>query len=109
MRRLASLALLLPPLLIFLVFFIGPLLYLFYVSLHAPSQSELYGAGPTLANYAALVADPFYLRIVQRTLATTAEILFLALVIGYAAAFTIARMTPRWRLLSLVLLLFPLM
>lgn len=109
MRRFSALALLLPPLLIFVVFFIGPLVYLAYVSLHEPSQTELYGAGPTLSNYMVLLTDPFYFRIIQRTLATTAEILFLALIIGYAAAFTIARLAPRWRLYCLVLLLFPLM
>ncbi|HZS84103.1 MAG TPA: ABC transporter permease [Stellaceae bacterium] len=109
MRKLAGLALLLPPLLVFLGFFVGPLLYLFYVSLHASSQSELYGAGFTAANYAAILTDPFYRRILERTLATTLEILGLSLVIGYAAAFTIAGLPPRRRLFCLVLLLFPLM
>jgi len=33
----------------------------------------------------------------------------LALIVGYAAAFTIARLSPRWRMICLVLLLFPLM
>jgi putative spermidine/putrescine transport system permease protein len=109
MRKIASLALLLPPFGLFLVFFLGPLLYLFYVSLHAPSQSELYAAGLTTTNYAAILADPFYFRIIKRTLATTLEILGLALAIGYAAAFTIAGLPPRRRLLCLALLLFPLM
>jgi putative spermidine/putrescine transport system permease protein len=109
MRRLSSLALLLPPVAVFVVFFLCPLVYLFYVSLHPASQSELYGPGATLSNYTALLADPFYFRIIQRTLETTAEILLLALVIGYAAAFTIARLSSRWRMLCLVLLLFPLM
>jgi putative spermidine/putrescine transport system permease protein len=109
MRRLAGLALLLPPLLVFLVFFVCPLVYLFYVSLHDASQSELYGTTVSLASYAAILRDPFYATIILRTLKTAAIILGLTLVLGYAAAFTIARMTPRWRILCLVLLLFPLM
>ena len=109
MRRLAALALLLPPLIVFVVFFICPLVYLFYVSLHEASQSELFGASISLASYAAIFSDPFYATIILRTLKTAAIILGLALVIGYAAAFTIARMAPRWRIVCLVLLLFPLM
>src|SRR5713101_1387211 len=109
MRRLAALALLLPPLIVFVVFFICPLVYLFYVSLHEASQSELFGASISLASYAAIFSDPFYATIILRTLKTAAIILGLALVIGYAAAFTIARMAPRWRIVYLVLLLFPLM
>jgi putative spermidine/putrescine transport system permease protein len=109
MRRLAGLALLLPPLLVFLIFFVAPLIYLFYVSLHEPSQTELYGATISVASYTAVLRDPFYATIILRTLKTAAIILGLALVIGYVAAFTIARLAPRWRILCLVLLLFPLM
>ena len=110
MKRLATFALLLlPPLLVFVVFFICPLVYLFYVSLHEASQSELYGTTISVATYAAILGDPFYATIIGRTLKTAAIILGLSLVIGYAAAFTIARMAPRWRILCLVLLLFPLM
>src|SRR5258708_4984875 len=109
MKRLAVLALLLPPLLVFVVFFICPLVYLFHVSLHEASQSELYGATISLATYRAIFDDPFYATIILRTLKTAAIILGFALVIGYVAAVTIARMAPRWRIICLVLLLFPLM
>jgi putative spermidine/putrescine transport system permease protein len=109
MIRLLGAALLVPPLLVFLVFFVSPLLYLFYVSLHEASQTELFGATISAASYAAVLSDPFYATIILRTLRTAAIILGFALVIGYAAAFTIARMAPRWRILCLVLMLFPLM
>src|SRR5260370_737185 len=68
MRRLAALALLLPPLIVFVVFFICPLVYLFYVSLHEASQSELFGASISLASYAAIFSDPFYATIILRRL-----------------------------------------
>jgi putative spermidine/putrescine transport system permease protein len=109
MTRLLGLALLVPPLLVFVVFFVSPLIYLFYVSLHESSQTELYGVTISVASYAAVLSDPFYATIILRTLKTAAIILGLALVVGYAAAFTIARMVPRWRILCLVLMLFPLM
>jgi putative spermidine/putrescine transport system permease protein len=108
-RRLAALLLVGPPAALLLVFFVGPLAYLFYVSLHAPSQSELYGAEWSLANYASITGDAFYLRIVQRTLGTAAAILGLALLIGYPVGYLIAGMSPRARLFCTVLLLFPLM
>lgn len=108
-RRALAWALVLPPLALFAVFFLCPLAYLFYVSFHAPSQSELFGAGFTLGNYANLLSDSFYLTIIRRTLLLAAAILALALVLGYAAAYVIARLPARQRLWLLLLLLFPLM
>lgn len=101
-------ALLAPPLIISVLLFLGPLGYLFYVSLHATSPSELYG-GWSIENYRQVVSDPFYFLIIRRTLVTTAAILALSLVIGYPVAYRIARMAPRRRLLAMLLLLFPLM
>ncbi|HUI18824.1 MAG TPA: ABC transporter permease [Alphaproteobacteria bacterium] len=108
-RKYAAFALLLPPLAFFLVFFVCPLGYLFFVSLHAPSESELYGARLTLANYGAILGDGFYLAIIRRTLLLAAAILALALVLGYATAYLIALLPQRLRLWLLLLLFFPLM
>ncbi|MCC6470845.1 MAG: ABC transporter permease [Alphaproteobacteria bacterium] len=108
-RTLWAAALLGPPLAVSLVLFVGPLVYLFHVSLHEASQSELYGPGPTLANYAAILADPFYLTIIKRTLGTAAWILGLALLVGYPVAYFVALLPPRRRALVTLALLFPLM
>ena len=43
MKSVWAWALLAPPLAVALIFFVGPLVYLFYVSVHAASPSELYG------------------------------------------------------------------
>lgn len=102
-------AFLLPPLAVALLLFLGPLLYLFYISLHEASGSELYGAGWTLENYAAVLRDPFYLTILQRTVGTAAAVLGLSLLIGYPVAYLIARLPPRRRGLVMLALLFPLM
>lgn len=101
--------LLTPPLALALVFFVVPVVYLFWVSLHAPSTSELYGASLTLRNYADVLGDAFYLTIVRRTLGIAAVILGLCLVIGYPVAYFVALLPPRRRMLAILLLLFPLM
>ena len=101
--------LLAPPLVLALVFFVVPLLYLFWVSLHASSTSELYGAALTLRNYTDVLGDSFYLTIVRRTLGVAAVILGLCLLIGYPVAYFVALLPVRRRMLAILLLLFPLM
>ena len=101
--------LLAPPLALLLVFFVVPLVYLFWVSLHAGSTSELYGAALTVRNYTDVLGDSFYLAIIRRTLGVAAAILALCLFIGYPVAYFVALLPPRRRMLALLLLLFPLM
>jgi putative spermidine/putrescine transport system permease protein len=108
-RRGAALALLGPPLALFLAFFVAPLATLFWASLHGHSQTQLYGDELTLANYRTIVEDPFYRTILLRTLATGFSIVGLTLVLGYATAYVVAPLPPRRRLLLLLLLLVPLM
>jgi putative spermidine/putrescine transport system permease protein len=98
-----------PPTLFFLAFFVGPLGYLGYVSLHTVSQTELYGSRLTLENYWRVATDPFYLTIIKRTLAAGLAVSGLALLIGYPVALSMVRLTPRQRSAALMLLLFPLM
>lgn len=100
---------LVPPLALLVLFFALPLVYLFWVSLHPGSTSELYGPTLTLANYAGLFVDTFYLTIIRRTLAVATVILGLCLVIGYPVAYFVALLSPRRRMLALLVLLFPLM
>ncbi len=102
-------ALVLPPLLFFLAFFVGPLLYLFFVSLHNVSQVELYGARLTVDNYLRIAGDPFYLLIIRRTLTAGLAVSGLSLLIGYPVALSMVRLSPSRRSLLLMLLLFPLM
>ena len=101
--------LLLPPLAVTLLFFVGPVLYLFWVSLHSASPSELYGPSLTLQNYATILGDSFYLAIIRRTLGVAAVILGASLVIGYPVAYFVALQPVRRRTLVLLMLLFPLM
>jgi putative spermidine/putrescine transport system permease protein len=109
MKSTWSWVLLAPPLALALVFFVVPVAYLFWVSVHGASTSELYGASLTLRNYADVVGDAFYLTIVRRTVGVAAVILALCLVIGYPFAYFVALLPPRRRMLAILLLLFPLM
>ena len=104
-----AVALVLPPLAAAMLLFVGPLLYLFWVSLHTPSQSELYGPALTLQNYTGVLTDSFYLGIIRRTLGVATVILCLALFLGYPVAYFVALQPPRRRMTILLLLLFPLM
>jgi ABC-type spermidine/putrescine transport system permease subunit I len=108
-RSSAGLALLAPPLVLFLLFFVAPLLSLFWASLHTASDNELYGPALTTAHYATILTDPFYHTIILRTLGTGAVILLLCLVLGYATAYVLAPLPPQRRLLLLALLVLPLM
>jgi putative spermidine/putrescine transport system permease protein len=101
--------LLAPPLVLALFFFVVPVAFLFWVSLHAASSSELYGEALTLRNYADVLGDSFYLTIVRRTLGVAAVMLGLCLLIGYPVAYFVALLPPRRRMLALLVLLFPLM
>jgi putative spermidine/putrescine transport system permease protein len=92
-----------------LALFVAPLLFLFYVSFMSPSQSELFAHVATLQNYVEVFTDEFYLLIIQRTLLAGAAILAACLLLGYPVAMVVARMSPRWRLMMLMVLLFPLM
>jgi putative spermidine/putrescine transport system permease protein len=108
-RRGAAIALLAPPLALFVLLFVAPLATLFWASLHGTSQAELYGDELTLANYRTIVEDSFYHTILLRTLGTGVSIVGLTLVLGYATAYVIAPLPPRRRLVLLLLLLVPLM
>jgi putative spermidine/putrescine transport system permease protein len=109
MKRAWAWALLVPPLAMTLLLFVGPLMYLFWVSVHEASPSELYGHAFTLHNYVEVIGDSFYLAIIRRTLGVAAAILGCCLLIGYPVAYFVALQPARRRTYVLLLLLFPLM
>src|SRR5690606_2470354 len=77
--------LLLMPVLVFVsVLFILPLLGILRLSFVGPD-------GLTLAAYAALFSDPFYLRILGRTLTASLFVTFFCLLLGYPIAYAAAR------------------
>ncbi|MEX6508646.1 ABC transporter permease [Jiella sp. M17.18] len=109
MLRPTLVVLALPPLLMICAFFVAPLAFLFVISFMTPSPEELFQYQVTIGNYLALAQDSFYWLILQRTLVTALIVLGTCLLLGYPVAVVVSRMTPRKRLVMLMVLLFPLM
>ena len=107
--RSAGIALLLPPLALIVVFFVVPLAHLLYGSFLEPSQTDLFGSQLTLSNYTNVLSDSFYHLIIQRTILVSAVVVGLSILIGYPAALFVVRLTPRGRLMMLMVLMLPLM
>ena len=56
------------PVTFLIVFFVLPVLYLVWISLHPASSEDLYAPGITFENYLKVAEDPFYRVILLRTL-----------------------------------------
>ncbi len=91
------------------VFFALPILYLLVASLKTPDPTEFIGGSWTLENYSNILSDEYYLGVIWRTLTSSLGIVAVALLIGYAAAYRMASLTPGKRAFFLLLFLFPLM
>lgn len=99
----------LPPLVILGLFFIVPLCYLLFVSFMTNSATSLFDLQPTFMNYTEIFSDSFYWLIIRRTLLSTAVVLVLCLLLGYPVAFYAAHLSPRGRLIMLMVMMVPLM
>src|SRR5438552_4745701 len=101
-------ALLLTPLLVFLLtFFVLPFGVMLVESLYlSPLQSP--GSAMTFANYAKAFGDAFYLRVLLQTVALGVAVTALALVLGYPVAYFLARTRSRRRHVLLFLVISPL-
>ncbi len=97
------------PTIVVVVFFVTPLLFLFFVSFMTNSPVSLFEVRPTLANYLDIATDPFVGLVIQRTLSVTLTVLTICLLLGYPVALLAAGMAPRGRMVMLLLLVFPLM
>lgn len=99
----------LPPLIILCGFFVVPLCYLVFISFMTNSSTALFDMQPTFMNYTEILSDSFYWLIIQRTLLSTAVVLALCLLLGYPVAFYASRLSPRGRLIMLMVMMVPLM
>jgi putative spermidine/putrescine transport system permease protein len=101
--------LLLPCLLIFIAFFLIPLLYLFIGSFHPFDSTSGMGEGWTLENYGKFLFDPFYLGVLWNTIRIGLVTTIAALVTGYPVAYHLVQTSGRTRNLLTLLLLSPLL
>jgi len=90
-----------PAVLYLLVLYALPLLWLLAKSFIGP-------AGPTLQPYVDFFADPFNWRVMGNTLGTAAWVTLVCLVIGYPAAFALARAGTALQIALLVAIILPL-
>jgi putative spermidine/putrescine transport system permease protein len=109
LRRLALLVYLGPATLFYLGFLVLPYLMVLRLSFFRFSSLQLYIASFTLANYAAVLTDPFYLLLMARTLLLGLGVTLLCLLLGYPLALMIARARPTLRSALLAITLSPLL
>jgi putative spermidine/putrescine transport system permease protein len=111
-RRQARLSLMLylaPATLFYVVFLVVPYAMVLRLSLFRFSSMQLYIPELTLANYVAIVTDPFYLGLMARTVGLGVLVTLLSLVMGYPLALKIARSGPAMKSALIAITLSPLL
>lgn len=105
----ATLACLTPMAVLLALFFAAPFGVMAYQSFF-PSPLAVGPDGPhaTLANYAKMLGDGFYLAVLLQTLALGFAVTVLTLVVGFPVAYMLARTPSRWRQVLVFLIISPL-
>lgn len=96
-----------PALILFFILFVLPQASLLGYSFRPDPQSEEQGI--TLENFSRFFGDPYYLRILGRTLVMGLGVTAICLVLGFPLAYWLARVESRWRTVLLTLTVFPLL
>ncbi len=102
-------ALVLPAGLLVFTLLVAPMLLLARISLNRFSPTELMVEATSAENYLRAIQDPYYQHVLLTTLGVALGCTLLALVIGFPAAYWLARMESRWKSLATILVLFPLL
>ncbi len=102
-------ALLLPATLLVLGLLVAPMAMLFRISLNEYSAAQMMQEALTAENYLRAIADPYYRDVLGTTLGVALACTLLALLLGFPAAYWLARMQSRWKSLAVILTLFPLL
>lgn len=108
-RRAALLLYLAPVTLFYLGFLVLPYAMVLRLSLFRFSSMRLYIPEYTLANYAAVLTDPFYLLLIARTVGLGLLVTVICLLLGYPLALRIARAGPRLKSALIAITLSPLL
>jgi putative spermidine/putrescine transport system permease protein len=99
----------LPGLMLLSAGFLAPLALLAVYSVLRDGQNGQVLDGPTIANYAAIVSDPFYLRVLRDTVVLGLSVTLACACLGYPLAYFLARTSSRWRPVLMFLMVTPLM
>lgn len=108
-RRAGPWLLLAAPLAVYAVLYLAPLASLFGLSLFRFDRVAGALAEPTLGNYTRLLADPFYLGILGRTLRVGLLVTLATLGLGYPLAYHLGKTTGRRRAWLTLVVLAPLL
>ena len=98
-----------PVTLFYAVFLVVPYAMVLRLSLFRFSATQLYRPGVTLANYASIITDPFYLSLMARTVALGVAVTVLCLLLGIPLALKIVRSSPAMKAALIVVTLSPLL
>ncbi len=107
-NRKRSILLLVLPTALALFIVLIPILYMFRVSLYPASNVSAHGAGWTLNNYINILTDPFYLKILGRTVLVGLGTGVFCTIIGYPVALYMSRCSARKQQIMTLLLVAPL-
>jgi putative spermidine/putrescine transport system permease protein len=98
-----------PAFLLIGIFFVGPYLYLLYMSFMSPTVGAPYESTATLSNYRNVMTDSFNWRIIRITLQFGFLTTIITLILSYPLAYHLARSSSRIKGLLLILILSPLL
>lgn len=108
-RNLLPYWLTMPGMLVTLAFVALPLILLFSLSLYPFVSGGGIGEQLTFANYADIFRDGYFHVIFARTFGMAILVTFLCIVIGVPEAYVLTRLSQRWRAVSVVIVLGPLL
>jgi putative spermidine/putrescine transport system permease protein len=101
--------LIVPAFVLVLTFFVGPYLYLLYMSFMSQAPAAPYESTPTLENYSVAVRDSFNWRVIRTTLQFGVLTTLITLILAYPLAYHLARASSRVKGILLILVLSPLL
>jgi len=98
-----------PGVLVMLAFVALPLVLTLSLSLYPFSPTVGVGEGLTIANYADIARDDYFHVIFARTFGMAVTVTAICIVIGVPEAYILSHLSPRWRAVSRVVVLGPLL
>jgi putative spermidine/putrescine transport system permease protein len=108
-ERLRAVSLVSPATLLLTVMFILPLLLFVRFSFNQFVPGEFMKTAWTLENYIKFLSDPYYLRILLRTIIISVTSTVVALILAFPVSYFLARLRKRWKSLLIIIVVFPLL
>jgi putative spermidine/putrescine transport system permease protein len=101
--------LIVPASLLVVLLLVGPMLLMLRISLNHFSPTQMMIEAMSADNYLRAVTDPYYQQVLGTTLGIAVLCTALTLLLGFPAAYWLARIESRWKSALTILTLFPLL